>query len=76
MKALSATMREIERSFGLSEYDMHKVAASVNAHFGRKISINEAQRAATTAWRAFEKYRYGDALKGTAKYYLPRSKAS
>ena len=63
MKALSATMREIERSFGLSEYDMHKVAASVNAHFGRKISINEAQRAATTAWRAFEKYRYGDALK-------------
>ena len=61
--ALRKEMREVEKDFGLTEYELHAFVKEVNVHFDRRISINEAQVTATRAFRTFEKYRYGQCKK-------------
>lgn len=61
--ALRKEMREVEKDFGLTEYELHAFVKEVNVHFDRRISINEAQVTATRAFRTFEKYRYGHCKK-------------
>lgn len=75
-----ALMQRIERQYGFSEYDLHKIADKVNKHFGiinpRRIDkktgapavggilgCSEAQKTATQAWLAFQKFRFGQAKK-------------
>lgn len=62
-KDLSIEMHELKRKYRLTEFQMHEEAAKINQHFGRVLSINEAQKAATRAFNAFEKYRKGEAKK-------------
>ena len=61
--ALRKEMREVEKDFGLTEYELHAFVKEVNVHFDRRISINEAQVTATRAFRTFEKHRYGQCKK-------------
>ena len=61
--ALRKEMREIEKDFGLTEYELHTFVKEENGHFDRRISINEEQVTATRAFRTFEKYRYGHCKK-------------
>ena len=58
-KTLHQQMNDCERGLGLSEYSLHAFAAKVNQHFGAPLGANEFQKAATFAWRAFERFRYG-----------------
>lgn len=60
---LRKQLKEIEQSVGLSEYALHAYVLKVNQHFGLPLGSNEIQKAATFAWRTFERYRYGNAKK-------------
>ena len=58
---LASEIHGLRLQYRLTEYQMHEEAAKVNNHFGRVLSINEAQKAATRAFEAFEKFRKGEA---------------
>ena len=62
-KALRLQLKVIERDVGFTEYDLQAYALNVNRHFGSALGSNELQKAATFAWRAFERYRFGNAKK-------------
>lgn len=62
-KALRKQLKVIEQGVGFSEYDLHAYALTVNCHFDSALGSNELQKAATFAWRAFERYRFGNAKK-------------
>lgn len=56
-------LREIERSYGYSEYQLHAWSAQCKAHFSDHLGINEVQKLATRAWQAVEKLHYHKANK-------------
>lgn len=62
-KARNRRLREIERSCGYSEYDMHAWAAQCKQHFEGSLGINEVQKLATRAFSAVEKLHYHEADK-------------
>ena len=60
-KALRQQLKAIEQTEGFSEYALHAYALTINRHFGSPLGSNELQKAATFAWRTFERYRFGNA---------------
>ena len=60
-KSLVNEMHDLRLKYRLTEFQMHEEAAKVNRHFGQVLGINEAQKAATRAFNAFERYRKGEA---------------
>ena len=62
-KSLRQRLKAIEQNEGFSEYALHAYALTVNRHFGSLLGVNEMQKAATFAWRTFERYRFGNAKK-------------
>ena len=62
-KALRQQLKAIEQNEGFSEYAFHAYALTINRHFGSPLGSNELQKAATFAWRTFERYRFGNAKK-------------
>ncbi|BBF23001.1 hypothetical protein [Sutterella megalosphaeroides] len=61
LELVQITIGKLKRKFHLTEYQLHEDAAEMRSHFGKTISINEAQKAATRAFRAFERLRKGEA---------------
>ena len=62
-KALRQQLKAIEQTKGFSEYALHAYALTINRHFSSPLGSNELQKAATFAWRTFERYRFGNAKK-------------
>ena len=62
-KALHQQLKAIEQTEGFSEYALHAHALTINRHFCSPLGVNEMQKAATFAWRTFERYRFGNAKK-------------
>lgn len=62
-KALRQQLKAIEQTEGFSEYALHVYALTINRHFGSPLGSNELQKAATFAWRTFERYRFSIAKK-------------
>ena len=62
-KILRQQLKAIEQAEGFSEYALHAYALKINRHFGSPLGSNELQKAATFAWRTFERYRFGNAKK-------------
>ena len=62
-KELRRQLKSIEQAQGLSEYAMHAFALTVTRHFGNPLGAHELQKAATFAWRTFERYRFGNSKK-------------
>lgn len=54
----SERLREIERSYGYSEYQLHAWSTMCKKHFLDQLGINEVQKLATRAFRAVEKVHY------------------
>lgn len=52
-------IKEIERKYGYSEYDLHHWAIKINYHFRRHLGCNEVQSLITKAFKAVKKYYYG-----------------
>ncbi len=61
LELVKITLKNLKLKYRLTEYQLHEEAAKMRSHFGNPISINEAQKAATTAFRAFERLRKGEA---------------
>ena len=57
-KERTRRLKEIERSHGYSEYQLHMWAAQCKAHFSDQLGINEVQKLATRAFQAVEKLHY------------------
>ena len=57
-KARNDRLREIERSYGSSEYQVHEMVSASKRHFGKAFGINEAQKLATRAFQAVEGLHY------------------
>ena len=62
-KALRQQLKAIEQAHGFSEYALHAHALTISRHFGSPLGVNEMQKAATFAWRAFDRCRFGNARK-------------
>ena len=62
-RALRQQLKAIEQTEGFSEYALHAYALTINRHFCSPLGVNEMQKTATFAWRAFERYRFGNAKK-------------
>lgn len=62
-KARNDRLKEIERSHGYSEYQLHEWAAKCKNHFSGHLGINEVQKLATRAFNAVEKVHYHTAKK-------------
>ena len=67
-KALRQQLKAIEQTEGFSEYSLHAYALTINRHFGSLLGSGELQKAATFAWRTFERYRFGNAKKVRFKH--------
>lgn len=61
VKVLRDENRKIERETGLTEYGLHSYALNVAKHMGIPLGSNQMQKAATFAWRAFDRWRFGNA---------------
>ena len=59
----NSRLKEIERYYGYSEYDLHSWVNQVKYHFEGHLGINEVQKLATRAFKAVEKFHYGKAKK-------------
>lgn len=57
-KERNTRLREIERSYGYSEYDLHEWSAACKHHFEGHLGINEVQKLVTRAFKAVEKLHY------------------
>lgn len=62
-KQRNSRLKEIERYYGYSEYDLHSWVNQVKYHFEGHLGINEVQKLATRAFKAVEKFHYGKAKK-------------
>ncbi|WP_100403426.1 hypothetical protein [Bacillus sp. FJAT-42315] len=62
-KVRNQRLREIERSHGYSEYQVHEFAKSPKYHFGKALGINEVQKLATRAFQSVEKVHYHQAAR-------------
>lgn len=62
-KERTRRLKEIERAYGYSEYQIHEWAAQCKAHFSGHLGINEVQKLATRAFQAVEKLHYHQADK-------------
>ncbi len=62
-RALRQQLKAIEQTEGFSEYALHAYALTINRHFCSPLGVNEMQKTATFAWRAYERYRFGNAKK-------------
>lgn len=62
-KERNAKLREIERAYGYSEYQLHSWAAQCGRHFHGAIGANEVQKLATRAFKAVQKVQFGTAHK-------------
>lgn len=62
-KQRNIRLKEIERYYGYSEYDLHSWVNQVKYHFEGHLGINEVQKLATRAFKAVEKFHYGKAKK-------------
>ena len=60
-KERTRRLKEIERSYGYSEYQLHAWSAQCKAHFADQLGINEVQKLATRAFQAVEKLHYRQA---------------
>ena len=60
-KERTGRLREIERSHGYSEYQLHAWAVQSKAHFSGQLGIGEVQKLATRAYQAVEKVHYHQA---------------
>ena len=65
----NSRLKEIERYYGYSEYDLHSWVNQVKYHFEGHLGINEVQKLATRAFKAVEKFHYGKAKKGYFKSF-------
>lgn len=57
-KNRSRRLKEIERAYGYSEYQLHKWSARCKHHFEGQLGINEVQKLSTRAFQAMEKIHY------------------
>ena len=62
-KQRNIRLKEIERYYGYSEYDLHHWVNKIKYHFEGHLGINEIQKLATRAFQTVEKYHYGKAKK-------------
>ena len=62
-KERAQQLKEIERRYGYSEYQLHEWAAKCKVHFSGQIGINEVQKLATRAFQTVEKLHYHKANK-------------
>lgn len=62
-KQRNIRLKEIERYYGYSEYDLHHWVNKIKYHFEGHLGINEVQKLATRAFKTVEKYHYGEAKK-------------
>lgn len=60
---LSKLAKDMERSYGYSEYQMHTYATDIRRHFGTQLDANEVQKLASRAFKAVEKVHYHKADK-------------
>ena len=60
---LSKLAKDIERSYGYSEFQMHTYATDIRRHFGSQLDANEVQKLATRAFKAVGKLHYHKADK-------------
>lgn len=60
---LTRLAKDIEYSYGYSEYQMHTYATDIRRHFGSQLDANEVQKLATRAFNAVEKVHYHKADK-------------
>lgn len=61
VKVLRDENRKIEKSAGLTEYCLHSYALKVVKHMGIPLGSSQMQKTATFAWRAFDRWRFGNA---------------
>ena len=62
-KQRNVRLKEIERYYGYSEYDLHHWVNKIKHHFEGHLGINEVQKLATRAFQTVEKYHYCKAKK-------------
>lgn len=60
-KERNAKLREIERAYGYSEYQLHSWAAQCGHHFQGAVGSSEVQKLATRAFQAVRKVQFGTA---------------
>lgn len=68
-KARNSKLSELNKTYCLTEYTLHSYVKYMNQHFKNNIDANTAQKIATRAFKAFEKYRFGKAKKLYFKSY-------
>ena len=62
-KERTEALKKLNRKYGLSEYSLHDYVKPMQRHFKKNIDANTAQKIATRAWSAFEKYRFNKETK-------------
>lgn len=62
-KIRNSKLNELNKTYCLTEYTLHSYVKYMNQHFKNNIDANTAQKIATRAFKAFEKYRFGKAKK-------------
>ncbi|MCB8566675.1 transposase [Fusobacterium ulcerans] len=60
-KERNQCLKEIERLYKYSEYDLHSWVTQIKHHFEGHLGINEVQKLATRAFNTVEKLHYGKA---------------
>jgi len=60
-KGYRKRIKEIEREYGYSEYDLHAWSSKCKHHFDGHLGINEVQKLATRGFSAVEKLYYRQA---------------
>lgn len=68
-KIRNSKLNELNKTYCLTEYTLHSYVKYMNQHFKNNIDANTAQKIATRAFKAFEKYRFGKAKKLYFKSY-------
>lgn len=62
-KERNRKFQELNKKYGLTEYSLHKYIKTMQHHFKKNIDSSTAQKIATRAFRAFEKYMFHQAKK-------------
>ncbi|MGO1369770.1 RNA-guided endonuclease TnpB family protein [Senegalia sp. (in: firmicutes)] len=65
---INKKLNQLRKDYGVTEYSLHDFIAPMKRYF-KVIDINTAQKIATRAWLALEKYIFGDGKKVYFKKY-------
>ena len=68
-KKRNKELNKLNKKYGLNEYALHKFVKPMQQHFKKNIDSFTAQKLATRAWNAFEKYMFNEAKKVNFKKF-------